>query len=114
MITLVRSVIARSAESGSRLNVRGSTSAKTGGAPHRLPPLDEAGEALLDVDPGLEAELLTGQLGAGQTARDAVDRAGRAVLDAEVGAHHAQQHLGELEQARLCPAGDVVDDVGLV
>ena len=78
------------------------------------PPLDEAGEAFLEVDLGLEAELLARGARVRQPPGDAVDGARRAVLDREVRAHHLQQHLGQLEQARLGPAGDVEDDVGEV
>ena len=42
-----------------------------------------------------------------------VDGALGAELDLEaLGAHHLEQHLGQLEQARLDAAGDVVDPVG--
>ncbi len=47
MIALVRGVIARSAASGSRLKVRGSTSAKTGVAPHCQ---TELAVAMNDID----------------------------------------------------------------
>ena len=47
MIALVRGVMARSAASGSRLNVRGSTSAKTGVAPHCQ---TELAVAMNDID----------------------------------------------------------------
>ena len=45
------------------------------------PPLDEAGEAFLEVDLGLEAELLARGARVGQPAGDAVDGALRPVLD---------------------------------
>ena len=45
------------------------------------PPLDEPGEALLEADLGLEAELLAGGGRVGEPARHLVDRALGAVLD---------------------------------
>ncbi len=57
---------------------------------------------------GAEAEVLPRGRDVGEPADDAVDGAVRAVLDLQVRAHHAEQRLGQLEQAGLGAAGDVV------
>ena len=66
------------------------------------PPLDEPGQALLEVDLGLEAELARARasVSASRRVTPLTARSGPCSTG-EVGAHHPQQRLGELEQARL-------------
>ena len=77
------------------------------------PPGDEVG-----ADPPraptsrLETESCSRACDVGQAAGHGVDLARRAVLGARSRAHHAQQQLGEVEQAGLGAAGDVEDVVG--
>ena len=78
----------------------------------RLPPFDQPAQALLERDLGSEAEVAPCRGCVGEAAHDAVDGAFGAVLDRKVGVHHLQQRLGEVAQARLDLAGDVVDALG--
>ena len=77
------------------------------------PPLDEAREALLEVDLGLEAELARGQrsVSASRRVTPLTARAGPCSTGRSEPITRSSI-CGELEQARLGPAGDVEDDVG--
>src|SRR4051812_3789156 len=94
-----------------------SWSATSGGLRHGegalgAPPCHELREPLVETRARLEPELAARGGGVRQAARDAVDRARRAVLDLEVlAAHDPQERLREAAQAGLLAARDVEDPV---
>src|SRR6185312_14937972 len=76
------------------------------------PPLDEPEQAVLQADGRTEAEVSGCGLRVGQPPHHRVHRALRAVLDALVRTHDAQQRLGQLAQAGFLSTGNVVDAIG--
>ena len=83
-----------------------------GGRLLALPPVDEPTEPFVERDLGGEAEIGGWPRGVGEATGDRVHGTFRAVLGFEVGAHDPQECVGEVVEARLLAARDVVDAVG--